>query len=199
VVCLLDPEGDYRTLAEHEGIVVLRSEAGTEEARAREVEDLLRHRSTSVAIDLSALDRAERIRAAARFLHAVQGLRGSTGAPHWVVMDEAHHLFPTGGGRAEETLGFEWRGICLVSHEPERLAPELLGTVGHVLSTSIGPVTRALPLLGRDAIPGGELAAREALDIALAVGRPPGVRRVPMALRETDHTRHVVKDSAAKQ
>src|SRR5262249_60583990 len=97
VVCLLDPEGDYRTLAEHEGIVVLRSEAGTEEVRAHEAEDLLRHRSTSVAIDLSALDRVERIRAAAVFLQSVQDLRGSTGAPHWVVIDEAHHLFPTDG------------------------------------------------------------------------------------------------------
>src|SRR5439155_19417868 len=74
VICLLDPEGDYRTLAEHEGIVMLTSEAGTEKARAEEAESLLRHRSTSVAIDLSALDREGRIRAAALFLHAVQRL-----------------------------------------------------------------------------------------------------------------------------
>src|SRR5204863_44401 len=92
VVCLLDPEGDYRPLAEQAGIVVLASEPGTEANRAEEIGRLLRHRSTSVAIDLSSLDRSERVRAAARFLHAVQRLRAETGAPHWVLIDEAHHL-----------------------------------------------------------------------------------------------------------
>src|SRR5262249_36734072 len=145
-----------------------------------------------------ALDRVERIRAAAVFLQSVQDLRGSTGAPHWVVIDEAHHLFPTDGGRAEEMRHFDWRGVCLVTHEPERLAPELLRTVGHPPSTSLGPVTRTLPLVGRDAIPGGELAAGEALDIALADGRPPAVRRFRVALRETEHKRHVEKYATGK-
>jgi hypothetical protein len=70
VICLFDPEGDYHTLVEQEGIVVLKCESGTEEDRADEVNQLLRHRSTSVAIDLSALNREEKIRATARFLHA---------------------------------------------------------------------------------------------------------------------------------
>jgi DNA helicase HerA-like ATPase len=74
VICLLDPEGDYHSLAEQEGVVVLKSEPGTEESRAQEVEQLLRHRSTSVAIDLSALDRQDKIRAAA---HPACGARAA--------------------------------------------------------------------------------------------------------------------------
>ncbi len=198
VVCLLDPEGDYRPLAEHEGIVVLNSESGTEETRSREVETLLRHRSTSVAIDLSALDREEKIRAAARFLRAVHGLRAESGAPHWIVVDEAHHLFPPGGGPAEEALGKVGRGICLVTHEPDRLAPAVLGAARHVLSTSIAAVTTTLPLLRREHIPGGDLATGEALDVALAEGAPPAVRRFRVAPRETDHKRHVKKYATGK-
>ena len=198
VVCLLDPEGDYRTLAEHEGIVVIASEPGTEEIRAQEVETLLRHRSTSVAIDLSALDRDERIHAAARFLHGVQGLRGSTGAPHWVVIDEAHHLFPPGGSRAEEMFDFEWRGVCLVTHEPGRVAPDVLRVVRHVFSTSIEAVTSTLPLVDPATIPAGELATGEALDIALVDSGPPAVQRFRVARRETDHKRHVRKYAAGK-
>src|SRR5262249_1373577 len=99
VICVLDPEGEYRTLTDHEGIVGLSSEAGDEATRAGEVEQLLRHRSTSVAIDLSGLDREEKIRASARFLHGVQRLRIETGSPHWVLIDGAHHVFPWGGVR----------------------------------------------------------------------------------------------------
>jgi len=198
VFCLLDPEGDYRTLAEHEGVVVLTSEPGTEEARAQEVERLLRHRSTSVAIDLSALNREERIRATARFLHAVQRLRAETGAPHWVVIDEAHHVFPPGGSPAQEMFDFEWSGVCLVTNEPERVAPEVIGVARHVLSTSVEAVTTTFPLLPRESIPGGDLEPGEALDIALAEGAAVRVRRFRVARRETSHKRHVKKYATGK-
>ena len=198
VICLLDPEGDYRTLAEHEGVVVLTSEPGTEEARAQEVERLLRHRSTSVAIDLSALNREERIRATARFLHAVQRLRAETGAPHWVVVDEAHHVFPPGGSPAQEMFDFEWNGVCLVTNEPERVAPEVIGVAQHVLSTSVEAVTTTLPLLPRASIPGGDLQPGEALDIALTAGAAARVRRFRVARRETSHKRHVKKYATGK-
>ena len=193
VVCLLDPEGDYRPLAEQEGIVVLASEPGTEANRAEEIGRLLRHRSTSVAIDLSSLDRSERVRAAARFLHAVQRLRAETGAPHWVLIDEAHHLFPRGGSVAEAMFDFEWRGVCLITSDPEEVAPSVLAVAERVLATSIAAVTERLPLLPRDVVPGGELEADEALDITRSAGAPLRVRRFRVAPRETTHRRHVRK------
>ena len=192
VVCLLDPEGDYRPLAEQEGIVVLASEPGTEATRADEVGHLLRHRCTSVAIDLSSLDRAEKVQAAARFLHAVQRLRAETGAPHWVLIDEAHHLFPRGGSVAESMFDFEWQGVCLVTSEPEEVAPAVLEVAERVLATSVPAVTERLQLVSRDAIPGGDLEPGEALDIVLT-GSGPRVRRFRVAERETSHRRHVRK------
>jgi Helicase HerA, central domain len=193
VICLLDPEGDYRSLADQEGIVVLTSEPGENETRAEEVETLLRHRSTSVVIDLSQLDREEKIRATARFLHALQRLRTETGAPHWVIVDEAHHLFPPGGSPAEESFHFEWRGVCLVTNEPKRVAPEVIGVARHVLSTSAAAVTWVVPLLRPEQVPGGELEPGEALDIALGDDGAPRVRRFRVARRETAHRRHVKK------
>ena len=198
VIALLDPEGDYRTLAEHEGIVMLAGEGGAGEARAEEVEGLLRHRSTSVAVDLSALDREDRIRATARVLHTVQRLRAETGAPHWVIVDEAHHVFPPGGSLAQEMFDFEWRGVCLVTSEPERVAPEVLRVAGHVFSTSIAAVTETLPLVSRDRIPGGELEPGDALDVTLDAGVAGKVRRFRVARRETDHKRHVKKYATGK-
>jgi hydroxymethylpyrimidine pyrophosphatase-like HAD family hydrolase len=197
-ICLLDPEGDYQTLATHEGIVVLTSEPGTEEGRAAEAEQLLRHRSTSVAIDLCALDREEKIRAAARFLHVVQRLRAETGAPHWVIIDEAHHLFPPGGSQAQAMFDFEWTGVCLVTNEPQLVAPEVLGVARHVLSTSLTAVTENIPLLRREDVPGGDLETGEALDIELDGGTATQVRRFRVARRETAHKRHVKKYATGK-
>ena len=199
VICLLDPEGDYRTLADHEGIVVLGSEPGSEATRAEEVERLLRHRSTSVAIDLSGLEREEKIRATARFLHAVQRLRTETGSPHWVLIDQAHHLFPPGGSQAEEAFDFEWNGVCLVTHEPESVAPEVLGVAGHVVSTSIEAVTERFPLLARAEVPGGvPLGTGEALSITLGDGAARRVERFRVARRTTTHKRHGMKYATGK-
>jgi hydroxymethylpyrimidine pyrophosphatase-like HAD family hydrolase len=195
VFCLFDPEGDYRTLADQEGIVVLSSD-GVEENRADEAEQLLRHRSTSVAIDLSALDREEKIRATARFLNAVQRLRAETGAPHWLILDEAHHLFPPGGSPAQETFDPTWRGVCLITNEPQLMAPEVLGVARHVFSTSLAAVTETLPLIASDRAPGGALETGEALSIALA--DPPLVERFRVARRETMHKRHVKKYATGK-
>ena len=189
VVWLLDPEGDYRTLADHEGIVVLSSAPGSEATRAGEVERLLRHRLTSVVIDLSGLDREEKIRATARFLHGVQRLRTQTGAPHWVLVDQAHHVFPPGRGQAGEGFDFEWSGVCLVTGEPESVAPEVLDVAGHVLSTSIEVVTERLRLLGRADVPGGvPLGTGEALSITLGDGAARRVERFRVAPRTTTHT-----------
>ena len=198
VICLLDPEGDFSTLAEHEGVVVLTSEPGTEENRARELEQLLRHRSTSVAIDMSGLSREEKTRAAARFLNTMRGLRADIGSPHWVVIDEAHHVFPPGGSPAQEVVDFGGTGICLITNEPGSVAPEVLHIARHVFSTSLEAVTDTMPLLGRDAIAGGQLETGEALSIPLGDGRPGPATRFRVARRETWHKRHVRKYATGK-
>jgi hydroxymethylpyrimidine pyrophosphatase-like HAD family hydrolase len=198
VICLFDPEGDYRTLAEHEGVIVISCESGAADSLANEVEQLIKHRSTSVAIDLSALDREERIRAAARFFGALKKLRAETGAPHWIIIDEAHHLFPPGASQAQEMFDPAWTGICLITNEPALVAPEVLNTARHVLSTSISAVTETIPLLRRDQIADGELETGEALSIAIQDGVPAAVERFRVARRETAHKRHVKKYATGK-
>ena len=187
VVCLLDPAGGCRALAEQEGVVVLASEPGSDGSRADEVAELLRHRSTSVAIDLSALTRDDRIRATARVLEAVERLRRETGAPHWVVIDEAHDVLPPGASVAAGTSS----GLCLVTDRPEAVAPDVIALARHVFATSIDAVTTGLPLVPRDRIPGGPLVPGEALDVALGDDAVATVRRFHVVRRE----RHAAKQA----
>jgi hydroxymethylpyrimidine pyrophosphatase-like HAD family hydrolase len=198
VICLFDPEGDYHTLVEQEGVVVLKCESGTEENRADEVNQLLRHRSTSVAVDLSALNREERIHATARFLHALRGLRAETGAPHWIIFDEAHHVFPPGGSPAQEIADFGRTGVCLITNEPASVDPAVLRIAQHVFSTSVEAVTETMPLVPRDAIAGGPLDTGEALSITIDDGVATRIERFRVARRETSHKRHVRKYATGK-
>jgi hypothetical protein len=102
-------------------------------------------------------------------------------------------VFPPGGSPAEESFDFEWRGVCLVTNEPGRVAPDVIRVVRHVLTTSATAVTWVVPLLQPEQVPGGELEPGEALDIALVDDGPPRVRRFRVARRETAHRRHVKK------
>jgi len=182
IICLLDPEGGCRALAAGAGMVVLSCRTGTEKTCALELRGLLRHGPTSVAIDLSGLRREGRGRATAGFLRAVRRLRAETGAPHWVLVDEAHRL--PAPGSAQEMLDVTGSGICLITNEPRQVAPALLAVAGHVFSTSIEAVTETLPLVSRARIPGGPLEAGEALSIPLTDGAAASVERFRVARRE---------------
>jgi hydroxymethylpyrimidine pyrophosphatase-like HAD family hydrolase len=197
VICLFDPEGDYHTLAEHEGIVVRHCEPNTEDKSAVEVEQLLRHRSTSVAIEMSSLDREEKVRATARFLHALRGSRSETGAPHWVIFDEASHLFAAGGVAAQELADFG-TGVCLITNEPAAVDGDVMRLIRHVFSTSLEAVTEMMPLIAHDATAAGPLATGEALSIALGEEGPLRVTRFRVARRETSHKRHIRKYATGK-
>jgi hypothetical protein len=121
----------------------------------------------------------------------VHGLRADTGSPHWLIIDEAHHLFPPAA--AHEVVELGETGVCLITNEPESVAPEVLGLARHVFSTSIEAVTETRPLVPRAAIPGGALETGEALSIPLHEGADRRVVRFRVARRETSHKRHVRK------
>src|SRR4029450_11539094 len=52
-----------------------------------------------------ATPRAEKVAYAPTVLATVATVRSSLGLPHWLVVDEAHHVFPAEGSPAAELLG----------------------------------------------------------------------------------------------
>jgi hypothetical protein len=128
----------------------------------------MRHRSTSVAIDLSALEAEEKIEAAALFLDGVHRLRGETGAPHWVIVAAADEIFPRrGGGRAAKIFRTEWTGVCLVTTAPAAVAPEVLAVARHAFATSADALRAVLTPHRGDTFTLPELAPGEALAVRL--------------------------------
>ena len=58
-----------------------------------------------------------------------------TGRPHWLVVDEAHHLLPRPWGHVPQRL----HESVFVTVHPERLAPSILGCIDVIIAVGASP------------------------------------------------------------
>ncbi len=199
-VCLLDPEGDYQTLAELEGVVVLGGKGEHALPTPQELEQLLRHPKTSLMLNLSAMSRPEKVAYGAKALGVIKAVRNSNGMPHWVIIDEAHHLMPAEGSPAAEVLAAGDEGICLVTLAAAELPPTVLSLMTTVASTELKAFRGALRALANAGAPvaagaipeGPPLKPGEVILGGLERAAPRCVR-FSLARRRSAHRRHVRK------
>jgi hydroxymethylpyrimidine pyrophosphatase-like HAD family hydrolase len=126
--CIVDPEGDYALL---DGTIVLGDkERAPTVAGALEV---LEQPNRNVVVNLLGLGLDERPAFFARLLPGLQDLRSRTGRPHWIVVDEAHHLLPRPSDLASVTLPRTLSGMLLVTVHPEHVAPAVLSSIDIVV------------------------------------------------------------------
>jgi hydroxymethylpyrimidine pyrophosphatase-like HAD family hydrolase/energy-coupling factor transporter ATP-binding protein EcfA2 len=131
--CLVDPEGDYEEL---DDAVVLGTPRDAVSAEA--VAKALADPATSVVVSLLGVPLEERPTYFAKLLPEIQMLRAETGRPHWLVVDEAHHLLPTEIAAGPVTLPRNVFGTMLITIHPERMAREVLRSVDVVLAPAKG-------------------------------------------------------------
>ena len=196
---LLDPEGDYRTLAELEGVVVFGGKGDQALPVPEELDQLLRHPRTSLVLDLSAMTLAEKGVYATKTLAVVAAVRSSTGLPHWLIIDEAHHVLPAEGSPAVELIRPGAESLALITLDAAALAPAMRALPNLIASTELAAfhagVRAVLAARGarRDAqlLDGPSLERGEA---ALAWLEPePRATRVRVTRRRVHHRRHLRK------
>jgi hypothetical protein len=105
-----------------------------------EVDQILVDPVKSLAVNLLAHRLEERPIVFNELLTRAQASRSRTGRPHWVIVDEAHHLLPAAWHPAPQTLPQELEGLVAVTVHPERLSPSLLQAIDVVVA--VGPETR---------------------------------------------------------
>ncbi|HYR18641.1 MAG TPA: HAD family hydrolase [Myxococcales bacterium] len=130
--CILDPEGDW---TEFERMVLI-----GEARRAPTVHEVVHALSLpgeQVVVNLIAVRHDDRPRYFAALLPRIQELRASTGRPHWLVVDEAHHFLPTVAQPALEALPADLSGVAAITVSPSELAPPFLERLAAVLG--VGP------------------------------------------------------------
>lgn len=147
-VCLLDPEGDYPTLAGLPGVVVRGGQAGARVLpAASELDRLLRQPGQSLVLDLTAMPREAQRTYAVTALTAMASVRAVSGLPHWVVIDEAHHLFPAQEAPAAELLRALGAPSCLITPRAPELSPRVLAGMNALASTEARAFAEALAAL----------------------------------------------------
>ena len=127
--CIFDPEGDYDDLENAIAIGDSKIPAKVDEALR-----LLRKADVNVAVNTQALEPPERPAFFARLLPQVLSLRASTGRPHWLIIDEAHHLMPKSQGNLSQVLPDELSAAILITVHPETVSPEILQAVDVVIA-----------------------------------------------------------------
>jgi hydroxymethylpyrimidine pyrophosphatase-like HAD family hydrolase len=192
---LIDPEGDYQTLSDLERVVVLGGTGERALPTPDELHQLLRRPTSSLVLNLSAMTRVEKVAYATKVLGVVASVRSTSGVPHWVILDEAHHVLPADGSPAVELLRTGPESLCMITLVVEDLAPEARTLPTAVASTELGAFAAALQALRNGAVPtavpGGPLERGEA---ALAwLDDPPRTVRLRVARRRVQHRRHVRK------
>ena len=130
-VCVIDPEGDYRSLESLPGVTILGGEDPP--PSPRDVTRALRYPDRSVVIDLSRLPQDEKLAYIRSTLAALNQLRQRTGLPHRIVIDEAHYFLHDGSVKG--LLDLERNGYTVVTYCASRLPKALLDATEVIIAT----------------------------------------------------------------
>ena len=75
----------------------------------------------------------------AQLVPNLQAMRARTGRPHWLVLDEAHHLLPDTWGHAAAVLPQKLHETLLVTVHPEHVAPSVLAPIDAAVAIGHAP------------------------------------------------------------
>ena len=132
-VCLFDPEGDYD---EFEPLISL---GGPNRIPATtEVLDTLTNPSQSVCVNLLGVPLVDRPSYFRSLLTHVQELRAKKARPHWIIVDEAHHLLPSESPAS--TVPKDLNGLALVTVHPDSVSPHMLETITGIIVVGQKPL-----------------------------------------------------------
>lgn len=131
--CVIDPEGDYESLA---FAVSLGSGEGA--PGVQEVLEVLASPEQNVVVNLIGLRLSDRPEFFSRLLPQLLQYREQTGRPHWLIVDEAHHLFPPSWDLGTKFAAKLNRAVFITVH-PDQVHPDVLKSIDTVIAVGERP------------------------------------------------------------
>lgn len=162
-LCLIDPEGDYENMAD---CVTVGDEKHT--PSLDQLGHMLDSVETEVVVNLLGVALADRPAFFASLLTLLQERRLRTGRPHWIIVDEAHHMLPRELASGTSGLIAEANNTVMITVHPDHVLPKALETVNTFITVGRTPheivneFARAISVPVPDVRP-GDLAPGEAL------------------------------------
>jgi len=133
--CLIDAEGDYQDFA---GALTLGT--AKEGADPHAVMKALEKPKQSVIINLLGIPVSERPEYFSSLLPRIQDLRARTARPHWLIIDEAHHMLPSSWSPASTTIPQALEATILITVHPEHVSRAALAPVSVVIAVGKDPL-----------------------------------------------------------
>jgi hypothetical protein len=123
-VCVVDPEGDYGNLEQAVALGNPRQAPLIDEAV-----EILQRPGPNVVLNLVGIHLAERPTFFLTLLSRLQEQRAATGQPHWILIDEAHHVLPAAWEPAWPNLPEKLDRVALVTLEPDSITRQVLPSI----------------------------------------------------------------------
>jgi hydroxymethylpyrimidine pyrophosphatase-like HAD family hydrolase len=127
--CLIDPEGDFEHFA---GALSIGNPKDPPDAGviAKALEG-----TRSIIVNLMGVPLRDRPAAFGALLPNILEMRARTSRPHWLVIDEAHHLMPPAWSPASNATAQQLGGTIFITVHPEHVSPAALAFVDVVIAT----------------------------------------------------------------
>jgi energy-coupling factor transporter ATP-binding protein EcfA2 len=130
--CIFDPEGDYKELEDSVCVGDVKTPP-----RLEEIFSLLDRANDNVVINTLGLELTQRPVFFTQVLPRIVSARARLGRPHWLIVDEAHHILPTGREDLISALPYDFGAAIFVTVHPDAVAKEALKTVDTLIA--LGP------------------------------------------------------------
>jgi hydroxymethylpyrimidine pyrophosphatase-like HAD family hydrolase len=189
--CIFDPEGDYESF---EDAIVL----GNRDYKPRvdEVLNLLDQPDQNLVINLLGVKLDQRSMFLAEMLPPLLALRARTGRPHWIVLDETHHMIPVGSAPVTMMLPRFLDGLMMITVHPDHVDTAALSLINTVIALGKAPeqtINSFCHAIGHNppAIPHGALETGQAIVWFSKTESPPFTFEVqPPRTERRRHMRH---------
>jgi hypothetical protein len=183
--CVLDPEGDYTSI---DFAVLLGSP--NRAPLVSEVMDVLRDPTRNAVVNMLGVAVEHRPEFFAQLLPPLMELRTRTGRPHWLVVDEAHHLLPQMWQPVKDMV-LRPHGTIYVTVHPSSVAKPVISTINTLLCVGEQPektvrefakvTDRKLPHVPVEKLPSGHalywpLESKQAQLVRILPGKTERVR-----------------------
>lgn len=185
--CVVDPEGDYSTLD------CVSFGTAEQPPDIEQVVKLLSDPDENCVVNLLAISLDDRPRYFARLFAALVDLRARKGRPHWIIVDECHHVLPASLKSAETLLPPGLASVLWITVYPDHVAKPVLALVDSVIAVGEAPedsLRRLAKALGEP----GPTMKRAPLRTGEAIYWQRGARRAPERLEtfppRTERRRH---------
>ncbi|MEY4637080.1 MAG: Sugar phosphatase YidA [Acidobacteriota bacterium] len=194
-ICVIDPEGDYRSLEALPGVTILGGEDPP--PSPRDLMRALRYPDRSVVIDLSRVPQDGKLAYIRSALAALNRLRRQTGLPHRIVIDEAHYFLPGGD---QGLLDLERNSYTVITYCASRLPRSLLAATDVIIVTCASNPAEIDALFARSGQGAGadrkdwdilsRLRPGQAIALPITAESAGQLRLLTVARRLTPHVRH---------